>query len=145
MPYLAGKSTKPAGPGSAKAKYAAVFKCPSDREPRGDELPRSYAMTTYDINRAMWPADGNSLGGIGIVTGWQDAPVGKKSLADGGGRLRSCHQGFTCAGTGGHGPASGAYKHLEPVGFAKGSLCGVKLRSNSRPRLLRQKIFMVEK
>src|ERR1017187_8898551 len=49
-----------------EAKVAPVFKCPSDRELRGGALPRSYSMPMYDINRAGWPPDANSLGGLGL-------------------------------------------------------------------------------
>ncbi len=49
-----------------EAKIVTVFKCPSDREPRGGADPRSYSMPIYDINRFGWPPSERSMGGLGL-------------------------------------------------------------------------------
>jgi len=64
-PELA-KQNSPEQQKALEAKIAPVFKCPSDRELRGGAPPRSYSMPMYDINRAGWPPDANSLGGLGL-------------------------------------------------------------------------------
>jgi prepilin-type processing-associated H-X9-DG protein len=64
-PELA-KQNSPEQQTALEAKVAPVFKCPSDPGPRGNSLPRSYSMPVYDINRAGWPPDENSLGGLGL-------------------------------------------------------------------------------
>jgi prepilin-type processing-associated H-X9-DG protein len=43
-----------------------LYKCPSDREPRGGAAPRSYSMPIYDINLAAWPPQAESIGGLGL-------------------------------------------------------------------------------
>ena len=47
-------------------KIAFFYECPSDREPRGGAAPRSYSMPIYDINRAGWPPQVESTGGLGL-------------------------------------------------------------------------------
>jgi prepilin-type processing-associated H-X9-DG protein len=47
-------------------KVTTIFKCPSDREPRGGAAPRSYSMPIYDVNRVGWPPKADSLGGLGL-------------------------------------------------------------------------------
>ena len=85
MPYLVEKSARSGSPDLLKTKYASLFQCPSDREPHGGELPRSYAMTTYDINRAMWPADGSSLGGLGLSLDGKSLRLARKAMPTEGG------------------------------------------------------------
>ncbi len=48
------------------AKIAPAFKCPSDREPRGGADARSYSMPMYDLKKAGWPPDEQSLEGVGL-------------------------------------------------------------------------------
>jgi len=77
--YLQSELAKPNSPEAIKAlraKIAPLFKCPSDREPRGGSLPRSYSMPMYDINRVGWPPDENSMGGLGL---YLDAKTIKKA------------------------------------------------------------------
>lgn len=83
MPYLEAKPARPTSTGgqaALKAKFAPIFKCPSDREPHGGELPRSYAMPIYDINRAGWPSDQSSLGGLGLSLDGKTLRLAKKAL-----------------------------------------------------------------
>lgn len=68
-PYLKPQLAKSSLPSEQQAhlnKVAYIFKCPSDREPRGGASPRSYAMPIYDINRLGWPAKPESAGGLGL-------------------------------------------------------------------------------
>ena len=67
--YLDAKWDKRKSPEQQKAavaKIATTFKCPSDREPRGDANVRSYSMPMYDVNRAGWPPKPDSVGGLGL-------------------------------------------------------------------------------
>ena len=77
-PYLEPKLTKQSSPEEQKKqmeKVAHIFKCPSDREPRGGALARSYSMPMYDLNRVSWPPDEQCLGGLGL---YLDAKVIQK-------------------------------------------------------------------
>jgi prepilin-type processing-associated H-X9-DG protein len=47
-------------------KAAEYFACPSDREPRGGARTRSYSMPMYDVKKQGWPADSESVGGLGL-------------------------------------------------------------------------------
>jgi prepilin-type processing-associated H-X9-DG protein len=78
-PYLEPHAPKPGNSAEQKAmeaKVAYLFKCPSDREPRGGAQPRSYSMPMYDINKDGWPPDENSSGGLGL---YLDAKTMKKA------------------------------------------------------------------
>lgn len=60
------KTNSPDEQKALKAKIAYLFHCPSDTEPRGGVAHRSYSMPIYDINRAGWPPDEESEGGLGL-------------------------------------------------------------------------------
>jgi len=78
--YLAATSPRPSRPPrggeEGEKKVAYLFQCPSDKEPRGGALRRSYSMPMYDINKAGWPPDENSPGGVGL---YLDAKTLKKA------------------------------------------------------------------
>ena len=54
------------GKKQAESQWAYVFHCPSDTEPHGGALPRSYSMPMYDVGKDGWPPTANSLGGLGL-------------------------------------------------------------------------------
>ena len=62
-------------------QVAYLFKCPSDKEPRGGSLPRSYSMPIYDLNKVEWPPTEDCLGGLGLNL---DAKSLKKVRGSGG-------------------------------------------------------------
>jgi prepilin-type processing-associated H-X9-DG protein len=61
-----GKQNSPGKQKALEVEVAPAFKCPSDEEPRGGAMPRSYSMPMYDINTSGWPPDENCLGGVGL-------------------------------------------------------------------------------
>jgi prepilin-type processing-associated H-X9-DG protein len=67
-PYLMGSGARgmTGATSTSMDKVAYLFKCPSDKEPRGGALPRSYSMPIYDLNKVDWPPMGDSLGGLGL-------------------------------------------------------------------------------
>jgi prepilin-type processing-associated H-X9-DG protein len=80
-PYLAPKLPKQSSVeerSNQLHQVAFYFKCPSDREPRGGAQPRSYSMPIYDLNKAGWPPDAQSMGGLGLLL---DAKTVKKAQA----------------------------------------------------------------
>lgn len=60
------KAGSPEGQKQAESQWAYVFHCPSDTEPHGGALPRSYSMPMYDVGKNGWPPTANSLGGLGL-------------------------------------------------------------------------------
>jgi|GEM_PF-862038 len=67
-PYLSGSrsATDPAHQEELKQKLWPMFHCPSDTEPRGGEVPRSYSMPMYDVKKVGWPPTEDSQGGLGL-------------------------------------------------------------------------------
>lgn len=51
---------------AALEREAGRFWCPSDREPRGEGRPRSYAMPMYELRTEGWPPGRLSRGGVGL-------------------------------------------------------------------------------
>lgn len=74
------KQNPPGNEKELKAKVAFAFKCPSDKEPRGGAVARSYSMPIYDINLDGWPPDQNSLGGVGLILNAKRLEKARKAM-----------------------------------------------------------------
>lgn len=75
----AAKSHSPAERQALESKVAYLFKCPADRELRGGAQPRSYSMPMYDISKDGWPANGNSMGGLGLYLDTKAIKMARKA------------------------------------------------------------------
>lgn len=61
-----GKQISPEKQKALETEIAPAFQCPSDKEPRGGAMPRSYSMPVYDLTKVDWPPDEDCAGGVGL-------------------------------------------------------------------------------
>lgn len=72
---------------AVQEKAARYFACPSDREPRGGAGTRSYSMPMYDVKKQGWPANSDSVGGVGLFLDQAQLKAARIAQPGGGNRF----------------------------------------------------------
>jgi prepilin-type processing-associated H-X9-DG protein len=82
-PYLVGMKKGVADSNAwreVSERAARFFACPSDREPRGEAGTRSYSMPMYDVKKQGWPAEADSVGGVGLFLDAEQLKAAREAM-----------------------------------------------------------------